>query len=65
MQNAFGQPQSLIVLGGTSDIAREMTKQLAASRTRHVVLAGRNEAELNKAANEAAKAELQQGTTKQ
>ena len=53
MENAFGQPQTLVVLGGSSDIAREITKQLCSARTRTVVLAGRNEVLLNDAATEA------------
>ena len=42
MENAFGQPQSLVVLGGSSDIARALTRKLCAARTTTVVLAGRN-----------------------
>ncbi len=42
MENAFGQPQNVVVLGGSSDIARSITKALCAARTRTVVLAGRN-----------------------
>lgn len=53
MDNAFGQPQSVIVLGGTSDIARALTKRLCAARTRSVVLAGRDAARLAAAADEA------------
>lgn len=56
MENAFGQPQTLIVLGGSSDIAREVTKKLCASRTRSVVLAGRNPELLAEAATEATSA---------
>lgn len=43
MENAFGQPQNVVVLGGSSDIARAITKKLCAARARSVVLAGRNE----------------------
>ncbi|MFI5034637.1 MAG: SDR family NAD(P)-dependent oxidoreductase [Acidimicrobiales bacterium] len=53
MENAFGQPQSVVVLGGTSDIARALTKRLAAARTRTVVLAGRDADRLADAAAEA------------
>jgi decaprenylphospho-beta-D-erythro-pentofuranosid-2-ulose 2-reductase len=53
MDNAFGQPQSVIVLGGTSDIARALTKRLCAARTHTVVLAGRDAARLSGAADEA------------
>jgi decaprenylphospho-beta-D-erythro-pentofuranosid-2-ulose 2-reductase len=51
MQNAFGQPQSVLVLGGTSDIAVEVVARLVADRTRTVVLAGRNEERLEAAAS--------------
>lgn len=53
MENAFGQPQTVVVLGGSSDIAREVTKKLCAARARTVVLAGRNESLLKEAAEEA------------
>ncbi len=42
MKDALGAPQSVLVLGGTSDIAVATVKQLVAKRTRHVVLAGRD-----------------------
>jgi hypothetical protein len=38
MENSFGQPQSVVVLGGSSDIARALTKRLCASRAHTVVL---------------------------
>lgn len=53
MENAFGQPQSVVVLGGSSDIARALTKKLCAARAHTVVLAGRNQALLDEAAAEA------------
>lgn len=53
MQNAFGQPQSVVVLGGSSDIARAITKRLCTQRTRTVVLAGRNGHLLDEARTEA------------
>lgn len=53
MEDAFGQPQSVVVLGGTSDIARAITKRLCEARTRAVVLAGRNATRLKEAADEA------------
>jgi decaprenylphospho-beta-D-erythro-pentofuranosid-2-ulose 2-reductase len=53
MENAFGQPQSVVVLGGSSDIARAITKKLAAARAHTVVLAGRNQELLNAAASDA------------
>jgi decaprenylphospho-beta-D-erythro-pentofuranosid-2-ulose 2-reductase len=53
MENAFGQPQNVVVLGGSSDIARAITKKLCAARTHTVVLAGRNQSLLDEAAAEA------------
>jgi decaprenylphospho-beta-D-erythro-pentofuranosid-2-ulose 2-reductase len=53
MENAFGQPQQVVVLGGTSDIARAITKKLCAARARTVVLAGRNQQLLEEASKEA------------
>jgi len=53
MENAFGQPQNVIVLGGSSDIARAITKKLCAARTHTVVLAGRDQTRLDEAAREA------------
>lgn len=53
MENAFGQPQTLIVLGGTSDIARGLTKKLCAARAHTVVLAGRSQSLLDEASAEA------------
>ncbi len=53
MENAFGQPQTVVVLGGTSDIARALTRKLCAARTHTVVLCGRNTDLLEVAAAEA------------
>lgn len=53
MEDAFGLPQTVVVLGGTSDIARAITKRLCAARTRRVVLAGRSTTLLKEAADEA------------
>lgn len=53
MENAFGQPQNVVVLGGSSDIARAITKRLCAARTRTVILAGRNATLLREAGDEA------------
>jgi decaprenylphospho-beta-D-erythro-pentofuranosid-2-ulose 2-reductase len=53
MKNAFGQPQTVVVLGGSSDIARAVTAELCRGRTRHVVLAGRAAPLLDAAAREA------------
>ncbi len=52
MYDAFGHPQSVVVLGGTSDIAKEIVKVLAAQRCRSVVLAGRDARALDSAAGE-------------
>lgn len=52
MYDAFGHPQSVVVLGGTSDIAREIVNVLATQRCRTVVLAGRDAGALEKAAEE-------------
>ena len=53
MENAFGQPQSVVVLGGTSDIARAIVRKLCAARAETVVLAGRDPGRLAEAAREA------------
>ncbi|HXQ62761.1 MAG TPA: SDR family NAD(P)-dependent oxidoreductase [Acidimicrobiales bacterium] len=42
MDDAFGRPQSVVVLGGTSEIAGALVATLAAGRCRTVVLAGRD-----------------------
>ena len=52
MNDAFGHPQSILVLGGTSDIARELVALLAADRGRSVVLAGRDRVALQRAAKD-------------
>ena len=54
MLDAFGQPQSIVVLGGTSDIAGAVVDRLCARRCRTVVLAGRDAGRL---AESAARAE--------
>jgi decaprenylphospho-beta-D-erythro-pentofuranosid-2-ulose 2-reductase len=41
MKDALGEPQSLLVLGATSDIAQAIARRLVARRTRRVVLAAR------------------------
>ena len=53
MENNFGQPQSVVVLGGSSDIARALTKRLCAARAHTVVLCGRNQELLDECAEEA------------
>jgi decaprenylphospho-beta-D-erythro-pentofuranosid-2-ulose 2-reductase len=52
MEDAFGQPQSAVVLGGTSDIARAIVRALVRRRCRTVVLAGRDTDRLAAAAAE-------------
>src|SRR5208283_2715072 len=52
MNDAFGHPQSVVVLGGTSEIARQVVTLLAADRCRSVVLAGRDDVGLEDAAAE-------------
>jgi decaprenylphospho-beta-D-erythro-pentofuranosid-2-ulose 2-reductase len=52
MENSLGQPQTVIVLGGSSDIARAVTRKLCAAQTHTVVLAGRNQNLLDAAARE-------------
>jgi decaprenylphospho-beta-D-erythro-pentofuranosid-2-ulose 2-reductase len=41
VNDALGQPQSVLVLGGGSEIARALLRRWAGARTRRVVLAGR------------------------
>jgi len=41
VNDALGRPQSVLVLGGGSEIARALTARLVTARTRRVVLAGR------------------------
>ncbi|MGH9102334.1 MAG: SDR family NAD(P)-dependent oxidoreductase [Acidimicrobiales bacterium] len=53
MNDALGQPQSVLVLGGGSEIARATVKALVARRARTVVLAGREPERLAAAAEEA------------
>jgi decaprenylphospho-beta-D-erythro-pentofuranosid-2-ulose 2-reductase len=63
MQNAFGQPQTVVVLGGSSDIARAIVSRLAAQRARTVVLGGRDQERLDLAAEEARSAGCQRTAT--
>ena len=49
MQDAFGNPQRLVVLGGSSDIATAIAVRLCRERARTVVLAGRNGSLLDEA----------------
>lgn len=50
MNDALGQPRSLVVLGGTSEIGLAITGRLIARGARTVVLAGRDETALKVAA---------------
>ncbi|MCX4698419.1 decaprenylphospho-beta-D-erythro-pentofuranosid-2-ulose 2-reductase [Streptomyces sp. NBC_01373] len=52
MKDAFGTPQSLLVLGGTSQIALATARRLITRRTRTVWLAGRPTPALETAASE-------------
>ncbi|HXX90003.1 MAG TPA: SDR family NAD(P)-dependent oxidoreductase [Acidimicrobiales bacterium] len=52
MNDAMGMPQTAVVLGGSSEIARAVLRALATTRLRHVVLAGRDEVSLAAAAKE-------------
>ena len=52
MNDAMGMPQTAVVVGGTSDIARAILRALAVRRLRHVVLVGRDEIGLAAAAKE-------------
>jgi decaprenylphospho-beta-D-erythro-pentofuranosid-2-ulose 2-reductase len=52
MKDAFGAPQSLLVLGGTSEIGLATARRLIARRTRRVHLAGRPSPALDSAAQE-------------
>jgi decaprenylphospho-beta-D-erythro-pentofuranosid-2-ulose 2-reductase len=52
VKDAFGIPQSLLVLGGTSEIALATARRLIARRTRTVWLAGRPTPALEGAASE-------------
>lgn len=52
MIDGTGMPQSAVVVGGASDIAREVLRQLAARRLRSVVLGGRSQAALDDVGDE-------------
>jgi decaprenylphospho-beta-D-erythro-pentofuranosid-2-ulose 2-reductase len=53
VENDAGQPQNVVVFGGSSDIARAITKKLCLVRTHTVILAGRDQKLLDDAATEA------------
>ncbi len=42
MQNSFGEPQTIVLLGGTSDIGLAIVRELVTPALRHVVLAVRD-----------------------
>ena len=46
MDNALGEPQTIVLLGGTSDIGRAIVERLLSPSARTVVLAGRRPAEM-------------------
>jgi decaprenylphospho-beta-D-erythro-pentofuranosid-2-ulose 2-reductase len=52
MNDAFGHPQSVVVLGGTSDIASELVALLVEDRGRSLVLAGRDRMALERTAKD-------------
>ncbi len=52
MNDATGMPQTAMVVGGTSDIARAVLRALVARRLRHIVLVGRDATALEAAAHE-------------
>jgi decaprenylphospho-beta-D-erythro-pentofuranosid-2-ulose 2-reductase len=47
MENALGEPETIVLLGGTSDIGRAIVAALAAPPTTTVVLAGRRPDEIS------------------
>ena len=53
MIDAVGRPQSVLVLGGSSEIAQAIVARLVPARCRTVVLAGREGPRLSEAADEA------------
>jgi short-subunit dehydrogenase len=53
MENDAGVPQNVVVFGGSSEIARALTKKLCLARTHTVILAGRDQTLLDAAALEA------------
>jgi len=56
MNDAFGRPDSVLVLGGTSDIARSLLRMLIADGCTKVVLAGRSTEALAEVVTEAKEA---------
>jgi decaprenylphospho-beta-D-erythro-pentofuranosid-2-ulose 2-reductase len=56
VNDPFGRPNSVLVLGGTSDIARAFVRTLVSDGCEKVVLAGRDQSQLTEAATEAREA---------
>jgi decaprenylphospho-beta-D-erythro-pentofuranosid-2-ulose 2-reductase len=52
VNDAFGSPQSVLLLGGSSEIGLAVTRRLVQRRTRAVVLAGRDREALKSTADE-------------
>ena len=46
MDNALAEPQTIVLLGGTSDIGRAIVERLITPATRTIVLAGRRPDEM-------------------
>src|ERR1017187_9517657 len=53
MIDAIGRPQSVLVLGGSSEIAQAIVAKLVPARCRTVVLAGREGSRLSEAVDRA------------
>ncbi len=47
MDNAFGDPQTIVLFGGSSDIGQAIVRRLVSPATRQVVLAGRDVASMH------------------
>ena len=52
MNDALGEPQSVLVLGGSSELARAILRRLVARRARTIILAGRDAERLKETAAE-------------
>jgi decaprenylphospho-beta-D-erythro-pentofuranosid-2-ulose 2-reductase len=52
VNDALGQPQSVLVLGGSSELARAILRRLVARRARTIILAGRDAERLKETAAE-------------
>ncbi|HZT67903.1 MAG TPA: decaprenylphospho-beta-D-erythro-pentofuranosid-2-ulose 2-reductase [Acidimicrobiales bacterium] len=63
MNDATSSPQSVLVLGATSDIARAITRRLVERRARRIVLAGRDRAGVERVAEEMREAGASDVTT--